>query len=67
MAIVLDTEYDFGDIVYVLTDPEQKPRLVTAICLRPQGYIQYELCCGDSYTWHIGTVLCRNKNVLLSN
>lgn len=47
---LIDTKYNFGDVLYLVTDKDQHERLVTGILLRPSG-IQYELSCGACSSW----------------
>lgn len=62
---VIENKHNFGETVYVISDPEQKARVITALAIRPPGYIQYELCVGDVYTWHPEMVLSKEKNILV--
>lgn len=50
--IVLQNKYDFGDIVYLKTDMEQLPRIVTAFISCPAGDILYEVNCGTIVSRH---------------
>lgn len=43
--------HDFGDSVYLKTDPFQYPRLITAIVIR-RGYVQYEIASGTELSLH---------------
>ena len=45
------TTYSFGQIVYLKTDPEQMPRMVVSIWLRPSGNM-YELGQGAGSSDH---------------
>ena len=44
-------EYNFGDIVYLKTDPEQKPRMVVRIILTPEVNY-FVLACGTEESTH---------------
>ncbi len=33
--------FDIGDIVFLKTDSEQLPRIITAILMRPNGFLYY--------------------------
>lgn len=37
----INTEFYFGDIVYLKTDPDQLERIITGIILRPIGCLYY--------------------------
>lgn len=43
----------FGDIVMLRMDPEQLPRIITGMTLRPHNSVQYALSIGaDKESWH---------------
>jgi len=43
---------DIGDIVYLKTDPEQFPRLITSFVVEPSGMLLYKLALGDKKSDH---------------
>lgn len=54
-------EYNFGDIVYLKTDPNILPRIVVGWLLTPGTLISYMLRVGDdSITYHYGLELTTN-------
>jgi hypothetical protein len=63
--IVIDNKFNFGDIVYLKTDTDQRERIVTAYCLTVNG-VTYELKQGNSSSWHYDYEISIQKNVLLS-
>jgi hypothetical protein len=65
MALVIDNEHDFGDIVYLKTDSEQKPRIVFAIKVYKSD-ILYELACGTVTSLHYGFEITKEVNVLIT-
>lgn len=62
--MVIDNKYDFGQQVYLLTDSDQKLRIVTGMCIRPNGCISYEVTCGTDSRWHYDFEISTEKNVL---
>jgi len=62
--VSLESKYKLGEIVFLITDVEQKPRMVTGIIFRPSGVL-YELACGDAETAHFEMELATDKNFLL--
>ncbi|HEX2868789.1 MAG TPA: hypothetical protein VHO03_17240 [Ignavibacteriales bacterium] len=50
--MVVDNEFDFGQTVYLKTDQDQLPRMVTLIQVGPSGHLLYYLSCGPTSTWH---------------
>jgi hypothetical protein len=63
--MVIDNKFNYGQEVYIKTDPDQKVRIVTAICARP-GYIEYRLDCGTDWSWQPDYVISTEKNVILT-
>ena len=51
MSEILNNAFDLQQVVYLKTDGEQHPRIVTAIIKRP-GMILYELSSGTVSTCH---------------
>lgn len=49
--MVIDNKFNFEQTVFLRTDPEQRPRLVTGICAR-KNFIEYQLACGNLFSWH---------------
>jgi hypothetical protein len=58
--------YDIGEILYLKTDPEQREMIVTAIIIRPEGLIKYELRCGTEVSEHYNVELSDTKDTLKS-
>jgi hypothetical protein len=54
----------FGDIVYLKTDPDQLERIVTGKLLRPGGVTLYELCCGIGVSIHYDFEISEDIDVL---
>lgn len=49
--MVIDNEFQLGQTVYLKTDMEQLPRMVTLIQVNPLGHLYY-LSCGPISSWH---------------
>lgn len=58
-------KHKIGDIVYLITDTEQKDHIVVGILIRPTG-IEYELCIGSNRHWHYDIEISIEKDVLKS-
>lgn len=63
--MVIDNKYSIGEVVYLITDDEQLPRMVSAISVRSGGYICYELMQGTTDSWHIEAEMSRKKQLVL--
>ena len=61
--ITIDNEFSVRQIVYVKTDTEQKPNIVTAIKVYDKD-INYQCSCGNLTTDYCGFELSDEINVL---
>jgi len=50
--VKIELDYDIGDFVYIVTDPEQFKRQVTEIRLLPGGVAIYNVVLADSDSEH---------------
>lgn len=60
--MVIESEFDFGEIVYLTTDVDQKARMVTMVIVQPTGVL-YKLSCGTGDSSHFGIEISREKTV----
>ena len=58
-----ESEFDFGDIVFLKTDPDQLERQITGYIMRPNS-IAYELSCGVETSIHYGFEISREIDIL---
>ena len=58
--MVVDCKYNIGDFVYLLTDEEQSPRIITSIQINPSGLL-YRLSRGTEETWHYDIEIIKEK------
>ena len=65
--MVIDNKYDFGDIVYLLTDKEQLPRIIRGIEIFKAGELLYAVNCGTQESRHYEFELSLEKNIVLSS
>ena len=42
-GMLIYSKYNWGDVVYLKSDPDQKEHHIKGMCLRPGGEITYEL------------------------
>jgi hypothetical protein len=52
-----------GDIVYLITDPEQSPRMITKILIEPTQ-VQFLLAFGTISSWHYEIEICPERDPL---
>ncbi len=65
MIRAIDFKYYFGDIVYLKTDKDQCPRIVTLITLTPTG-ILYQLSQDSKTSDHYDFEISITKDILLT-
>lgn len=58
----IQTKYKIGDVVFLITDIGQLPRLITGVLIRPSG-ISFYLSAGDVETHHYQIEFVRDKNI----
>jgi hypothetical protein len=61
MILTIDVPFDFGQIVYLLTDKEQQPRIVTGVKACPYGDFLIELSCVNTTSWHYTCEISEEK------
>lgn len=61
----IKTKFNLREIVYLIHDLEQKPRMVTAISIRTENYHSYELSIGTTTSYHQQCKISRDENTLL--
>lgn len=63
--MLVKNEHNYGDVVYLKTDEEQLPRLVTGFTVRDgQSVHTYELTCGTDVSDHYPIEITKDKNIL---
>ena len=63
MIIKVDVAYQYGETVYLKTDTDQLPRMVTGYVLRLDSVIYY-LSCGTSETMHYDIEITSEKLII---
>lgn len=64
MKVWIDVTYNIGDIVYLKTDTEQKPRIVTAIEVRQGMLVLYQLSQGVAVGYHYDVEISNDINII---
>jgi len=65
MSMVIHNDFNFGEQVFLKTDPDQYPRMVVQMGVQPTGTVTYRLASGDSDSWHHSIEMSREKNPLI--
>ena len=63
--MIIVTEYDLGDIVYLKTDEDQKARMICSINIKPGLQVLYSLECGTESTIHYEIEMSKEKDLNL--
>lgn len=61
--MMIEVKYQFGQVLYLKTDQDQKPRILTGV-LQRSGGVQLELACGSGSSWHWLFEISDEKDVL---
>ena len=64
--MLIDTKFKIGDSVFLITDTEQKKRMVTGYYIRSQS-ITYLLSCGTEESSHYDFEITEDINILTRN
>jgi hypothetical protein len=64
--MIINTKYGFGPIVYLRTDKEQLPRIVTRMQISPNMTVTYELSCGTESSWHFDIEISEERDALMA-
>ena len=62
MIITVDIQFNIGDLVYLVTDPYQYPRIITGIFLR-KTLVSYELSLGENLSAHFDFELSKKPTL----
>ena len=64
MLIEHHIEFGIGELVYLVTDPDQNKRIVTGIMLRPSKTVLYVLSFGTVESYNYEVEITRERNVI---
>lgn len=62
--IIIDNKFNIGDIVYIITDKEQKERMIIRFTINPGNIIVYEVNNGTEGSDHYEIELTNEVNIL---
>lgn len=65
--MVIDNKFTHGDVVFLITDPEQQPAIVVSIEIYKIGEIMYKINRGTVSSYHYEFELSTEKNILIGN
>ncbi len=61
--MIIENKFNIGETVYLVTDEDQKPRIVTGINVTVNG-LRYNLVNGVTDTYHYELEMSSEKNIL---
>ncbi len=62
--MVVDNKYDFGDMVYLKTDPDQLKRIITGIHVFPGNAISYTVTQAGTESQHYEFEISAEKQII---
>lgn len=62
----IENEFNLRQVVYLKTDKDQLPRIITAIKIVPEG-LMYELSQGPNNSWHYDFEITETVDVMLTS
>lgn len=65
--MIIENKHEIGDTVYLVTDEDQKKRIVVSIWVKPGNNILYELSQGNCSSYHYEFELSAEKDVLITS
>jgi hypothetical protein len=60
----INNKFNIGECVFLITDDDQKTRMVTEILIG-NNVLTYKLSCGTSESWHSDFEIVKEKNYLI--
>jgi len=60
---IIDTQHNIGELVFLITDPDQYPHLVTGYLVRNDG-IRYALSMKGQETYHYDFEIISEKDII---
>lgn len=62
--MIINNKYDIGQIVFLITDPEQLPRIVTRLIVN-MNTVLYDLSCGMEMSAHYDFEMSEEKTIVV--
>lgn len=61
--MVINNVFEIGDTAFLVTDPDQRERLVVGITIRQASVLLYELAAGADTSWHYEYELTAERDI----
>lgn len=65
--MIVDNEFEIGQVIYLKTDPDQNPRIVTSFRIYKGGEILYSLNFATSESYHYSFEISTEKDYSKTN
>lgn len=62
--MLIESKFEFFQLVYLKTDPDQRQRMITRLNVTPNG-TTYEVTCGTQASWHYANEISEEKDILM--
>lgn len=62
----IDNKFEIRQTVYLITDEEQKPRVITSISVQPNDLL-YVLACGRETSEHFDFEISDKPNIMITS
>lgn len=62
----IDPKYNIGDTVYIITDKEQNPNIITGIIVRPGNNLLYKLSTKSGEQDYFDIEISNAKDIILA-
>lgn len=61
--MIIKNKYNLGQFVFLVTDEDQKQRIVTMLKIYPEGGIMYQLSVGKDFSDHYEIEISEEENI----
>lgn len=61
--MLIDNQFELGQIVFLKTDKDQQERIITALEIRPKDCISYEVYASTVVSWHYDFEMTKEPNI----
>jgi hypothetical protein len=62
--MIIKTTYSIGEMVYLITDEQQRQRIIVGINIKPHDHV-YALSCGEDESFHYDFEMSKEKNIMI--
>ena len=63
--MIIENKFYIGQMVFLITDEDQRPRIISSFQVLPGGYLLYALSCGALNSNHYDIEISESKDELV--